>query len=148
MAAVDEWMGLAAVEGRLANHEGAESIQRVSRQLLDRWHPPYTKSPSAPGSPPASISGTLAASFVVTDEADSSLIGPTTVYGREQELGGPMEGHPYMNYFYEGRWWSETLITLAPRPTLKPATDEVIETGELSRIYYDHWLTAQEMVTE
>jgi hypothetical protein len=149
-AAVDEWIVLAAEQGRSANHDGAESIQRVSRQLLDRWHPPFTATPSAPGEPPASISGTLAASFIVTDDADSSEIGPTTVYGREQELGGPMEGHPYMNFFWEGRWWHKRFIDLAPgvgRPTLKPATEEVIDSGELTRIYYAHWLIAQNMVT-
>lgn len=146
-AAVDEWLILAADEGHKAGQGGAQAIQRVSREKLGRWHAPYTKTPSGPGEPPASITGQLAASFIVVEDGDDWLVGPTTDYGREQELGGPMHGHAYMNFFWEGEWHHRELVELPARPTLLPATEEVIFTGEITDIYAAHWLIAQEAVT-
>lgn len=60
-------------------------------------HPPGTKTPSPPGQPPALVTGRLRASVrkepasgarQVGPHRFQTKVGPTTVYGRIQELGG------------------------------------------------------------
>src|SRR6266704_575732 len=105
-AAVDELEAAVTDAMRAAAVEGAERIQEVTRALLlSKAHPAATKTPSAPGDPPAAISGELAASITVTGEPTvlGADVGPTRAassyngpYGRIQELGGPSTGHPMM----------------------------------------------------
>lgn len=72
----------------------AHLVEARTKQLLSLTsHPPGTPTPSAPGSPPALISGALRRSITVTDptrigDAWTVTVGPTIVYGRIQELGG------------------------------------------------------------
>lgn len=83
----------------------------TKRTLMLRSHPKGTKTPSRPGQPPAMISGHLARSVrsepavMVARGRWSGRVGPTTVYGRIQELGGLAGRHhrsrlparPYLN---------------------------------------------------
>jgi hypothetical protein len=142
---MDALVELCAEAGFQASMEGADEIRDVTQALLtSRTHAFQTKTPSADGTPPASISGALAGSVVVTgDEGElSAEVGPTTDYGREQELGGPMSGNMY---------WKEDGVkhfskhhSLAPRPYLKPATETVVDSGRLREIYVEHWTEAIE----
>ena len=148
-AALDEMVRACIDAGREASVEGAKEIQDRTQESLTRLsHAPHTKTPSAPGDPPAAISTDLAVSVVV-DESNPDYVdvGPTTDYGRIQELGGPMHGHPYMHWREDGRWHRARLVELPERPYLKPATDDVIDSGELLDIYYRHWADAQATVT-
>src|SRR5689334_14399168 len=86
--------GTAAAAGELA----AEAKVRLRRL----GHPPETKTPSLPGMPPASISGHLANSITHRTGPDSTKVGPTARYARIQELGGWMQGHPYMYWREDG----------------------------------------------
>ena len=142
----------------MANLEAAQDIQERARRLLTRLsHAPHTKTPSAPGSPPARITGTLAASILAEHDGDDALVGPTKAasskngpYGRFLELGGPHAAHNhtgYMRWYEDGRWHRAREIEKAGRPYLEPATDDAIRSGAITRIYFDHWLIAQDMAT-
>jgi phage gpG-like protein len=127
-----------------ASMECAQEIQKRTRALLlSRGHFLHTKTPSAPGTPPAFISGNLALSVVVRDDGDTAEVGPTTDYGRIQELGGTMHGHPLMRWQEPpGVWHSSFEHGLPSRPYLEPATNAFIASGMLTKTYYDWWLRA------
>jgi phage gpG-like protein len=130
-AAVDKWEVLARAEGAKASRDGAEAVKTATAGLASIYtHKRGTKTPSPPGDPVGRISGALVGSLLVTDEGDmTSAVGPTTRYGRVQELGGATGG-----------WWPGTL---PDRPYLRPGTKLVIVSGILSRIYVEHWAAAQ-----
>lgn len=92
-------------------------------------------------------------------------------YARIQELGGTMEGHAYMRFIKEfpsarggfavrrdghvifsgGRRggasrtiFLESFIALKPRPYLRPATDEAVDSGRVREIYAQWWAEAIE----
>ena len=144
---MDDLIALCAEAGFQASMQGAEEIGDATRALLmSRVHGFQTKTPSAPGTPPASISGALAGSIVVTgDEGSLSAdVGPTSDHGREQELGGPMSGH--MHWWEDGKeYWSREHI-LPERPYLKPGTEAIVDSGRLTEIYVQHWTEAIEAV--
>lgn len=142
-AAMDRLKQLVEEATFSATLEAAGEVQTRTRALLLAQHHGFsTQTPSAPGSPPAAISGDLAGSILVTDDGDSAFVGPTTDYGREQELGGPMKGHPMRWMQPPGVWHSSYEHPLPPRPYLKPATESAIADGSIERIYYDAWLRA------
>lgn len=148
-AALDELLMECRAAGRDASVEAANAIQERTKELLtDRWHPPFTATPSGPGEPPAAITGQLAESVVV-DESDPDYVqvGPTTDYSREQELGGPMRGHPFMHWFEDGAWHRSREHSLPDRPYLRPATEELIDDGTVEDAYYRHWADAIALVT-
>jgi phage gpG-like protein len=138
-AALDELLVL--VHGQLADAatEVATEIQdRTQTVLLSRSHPAHTKTPSFPGTPPAAISGALAASVVVTPDGLSAYVGPTTSYGRIQELGGGMTGHPMMHWQEPpGVWHHSAHHDLPDRPYLGPVADFMVLSGDVTRIYED-----------
>jgi hypothetical protein len=153
-AALDRWIVLAHEAAKAASQDGAEAIQKVTRaKLLGHSHPAHTRTPSPPGSPPAAISGELAASVDVRMEDDWALVGPTDsarskrgAYGRFLEMGGDHEAKNasgYMTWHEDGEWYQARILRKGPRPYLKPATEDVIDSGELLRIYADHWTRAQ-----
>ena len=120
-----------------ANAMADEFKPAVQSVLLSRRHPFATKTPSAPGEPPAAISGALAGSIMnepaVPIGADAFLAksGPTTRYSRIQELGGPMEGHPMMQWHEDGVRYRSRAHSLPPRPYMKPTLEAVApELGE------------------
>ncbi len=82
-------------------------VERAAKIKLSEngRHEEGTPTPSAPGSPPSIISGTLRASVKTMEPVKrgfgqySILVGPTVVYGRVQELGGGrnnLPARPYM----------------------------------------------------
>ncbi|TCO57119.1 hypothetical protein [Actinocrispum wychmicini] len=86
----------------------AEAVAK--RELSRRGHQRGTPTPSAPGEPPARVSGTLLRSVQVQGPTGGAgtyeaSVGPTTAYARIQELGGTAgRGHrsrlparPYMH---------------------------------------------------
>lgn len=167
--AVTEWIALAHREGVSANLEAAQKIQSRARRLLaEGQHAPGTRSPKPPGTAPGSISGSLAASIDARHDGDDALVGPTDSarskngpYGRFLELGGEHIAHSgdpgwgWGGYYYPTlMWWREDgvkynspYLKKAPRPYLKPATDDAIASGEITETYERHWLIAQEAVT-
>lgn len=136
-AALDELLARVQAAMPGAAHDSAEVVQGITQlELGALWHPPHTKTPSPPGAPPAAISGELAASVLVTDDGDSAFVGPTTEYGRIQELGGYMEGHPMMHWQEPpGVWHHSRGHSLPDRPYLKPALEASLP--DIERIYED-----------
>ena len=105
-------------------------IERRAKQNLGlKSHKEGTPTPSAPGEPPALISGNLRRSITVagpdavTANSWRGQVGPTAVYGRIQELGGPT-GHG----------------VLPARPYLTPAYDDSKE--EIRAIFEAAWTKA------
>lgn len=85
----------------------ALAVERRAKQKLTESgrHPKGTPTPSAPGSPPAIVTGALRASVKAGEVRREGFgvyrveIGPTIVYGRVQELGGGprnLPARPYM----------------------------------------------------
>ena len=127
-AALDDLLRLCQEAAYNAALDSADDVrERTQALLLSREHPPFTKTPSPPGTPPAAISGALAASVIVTDDGESAFVGPTTDYGRIQELGGEMHGHPMMHWQEPpGVWHHSRGHSLPDRPYLKPALESAL----------------------
>jgi hypothetical protein len=148
--AMDLLLAASQEQARQATKQGAEEIRDIARaRLNEKSHERYTFSPSGPGEPPARIDGNLSDSMTAQMvSADEAWVGPTGGYGRTeeyariQELGGTMEGHPWMLFFLEGAWWERRFIELPPRPYLAPSTDDVVDSGRLTEIYFEHQLQA------
>jgi phage gpG-like protein len=90
----------------LGSRNAALVIERAIKQKLSEQgrHPRGTPTPSAPGQPPAIITGALRAS-VRADKPKALgfgryevLVGPTLVYARVQELGGGKSNLPARPY--------------------------------------------------
>jgi hypothetical protein len=152
------WTFGAHREGVNGNQDAAKDIQRRTRAILTRLsHADRTKSPSPPGAPPATISGRLAASVLVNRDGDDAIVGPTALasskngpYGRFLELGGDHQEHNpsgYMKWVEDGKGYRAKFLQKQPRAYLRPATEDAIHSGDVSRFYYDHWLRAQQEVT-
>jgi hypothetical protein len=143
----------------MANLEAAQDIQDRTRRNLTRLsHAAGTHTPSPRGEAPAAISGTLAASVIAQHDGPDAVVGPTSLasskngpYGRFLELGGTHAAHSgkggYMHWFEDGRWEKAKVLEKAPRPYLKPAVDDAVNSGAVLQIYYDRWLIAQQSVT-
>ena len=137
--ATDLFLTLLPGAVQAAGVECAHEVKQEAGDLLkDFAHAPGTYSAAPPGGPPGEITGELAASFVITETNDGAMVGPTTDYAREQELGGGMHGHPTMRWRNVGGRWTRHLVILPPRPYLKPATDRVVDSGMATIIYVDH----------
>src|SRR5579859_3961699 len=124
-------------EGVAANLDAAKNIQRRTRSLLAQFHHrPLTRTPSPPGAPPAMIGGRLAASVLASQDGDDAIVGPTRwasskngPYGRFLELGGEQAAHNEsgrMWWWQDGYWHDAEQLNKAPRPFLKPATDDAV----------------------
>jgi len=155
---MDEWLAAAHAEGVMANLEAAQDIQDRAKRLLTRIsHAPHTRTPAPLGAPPARITGTLAASILAEHDGDDALVGPTRAasskngpYGRFLEMGGVHAAHNprgYMSWYEDGAWHRMREVEKAGRPYLEPATDDAIQSGAITRIYFDRWLIAQDMAT-
>lgn len=144
---MDVLLAASIEQARLASLEAAEAIRDTARDLLAlQRHDPHTKTPSAPGEPPAMISGSLWESMTaVMMTADEAWVGPTSSasskngpYGRIQELGGLMEGAPWMRWFEDGKWYRAQEVFLPDRAYLEPATRWEVDTGRVWEIYAEH----------
>lgn len=106
----------------------------IKEQLTTSSHRKGTPTPSAPGEPPSLVTGTLRRSISVSGPHPlgtsrwEARIGPTAVYGRIQELGGPT-----------GRGGATDLPS---RPYVAPAYERVVATGAVSAIYQQAWRAA------
>lgn len=104
--------------------------EEAARLLTEKTHPPGTPTPSAPGEPPALISGALRRSIRARRDPSSGgihrgRIGPTIVYGRIQELGGTIVPRTARMLSWMGggvRHFARS-VHLHARPFMKPAVD-------------------------
>jgi hypothetical protein len=117
---------------RLATAHAAHLAEAAIKQMLTTSsHPKGTPTPSAPGEPPSLITGTLRRSIKVTGPVPAGFgrwlaeVGPTAVYGRVQELGGPA-GY----------------AVLPPRPYVQPAYEQIVASGAVARTYHVAWRAA------
>ncbi len=100
---------------RQATATAAHLIERTAKEkLATTSHAAGTPTPSAPGEPPSLVTGNLRRSVRVVGPESTMLggfqgwkaqIGPTAVYGRIQELGGPtlhgmLPARPYLEPSY------------------------------------------------
>lgn len=107
-------------------------VKAAQLELTRKTHRAGTPTPSAPGEPPALVTGTLRRSVIATPPEPAgparwtASAGGTVVYARIQELGGQA-----------GRG-----SLLPARPYLRPATQALTESGALSRIAAEAYLAA------
>ena len=112
---------------RTAVAKGAHTIEAKAKdELTSSSHPKGTPTPASPGEPPSLITGTLRRSVRVQGptgdgQTFTASVGPTTVYGRIQELGG----------------WAGHSSYLPPRPYMKPAVEKSAE--ELKALFREAW---------
>lgn len=120
-------------------------------------HDRLSKTPSAPGSPPAMVSGHLAGSFVVVPEGGGGGVGraaagPTAIYAAVQEFGATIhvrnrkalmwrtsyitDATNLEKSFREGAgtWLNfAPLVRIPARDYMKEGLREVVASGELER---------------
>lgn len=143
---VDEWD--AAVDALLARvgaatgkavDGGLALIARAAQQNLTFYsHPRGTPTPSAPGEPPALISGALRRSIKIRRTKNGPTlyegrVGPTIVYARIQELGGRLGQNPRHGMWRQGGY-------LPPRPYFRPAADNA--RPKVQSLFRDAWADA------
>ena len=128
--ALDEMVARASAAAATAVTTGGHLIEaEAKRQLGLQSHKRGTQTPSAPGEPPALVSGTLRRSIKVTAPEPKGptgwtiSVGPSAIYGRIQELGGDV--------------WNGAV--LPPRPYMQPALDKLVSDGTLAACYADAW---------
>ena len=100
-----------AIAGERGARQAAAYIEKLAKEEITGGHPRGTPTPSSPGEPPTNITGTLRRSISASDPqamatgAYSVQVGPTVIYGRHVELGGPNwppgVSYPYMRPAYE-----------------------------------------------
>lgn len=143
---VDEWS--AALDAMLERvgkatdvtvDAGLALIQRGAQQNLTYFtHPRGTPTPSAPGDPPALISGALRRSIKARrtrkgPDVFEGRVGPTIIYGRIQELGGRLGRNPR-----HAMWRSPG--SLPPRPYLRPAAFNAAP--KIRKLFVEAWTRA------
>lgn len=138
-AAVEQMRGRVRAATDKAVNDGLHEIQLKAQQNLTFYsHPRGTPTPSAPGEPPALISGALRRSIKVRRTKRGpgvyeGRVGPTIIYGRIQELGGRLGHNPR-----HGMWRQPGY--LPPRPYLRPAVISVLP--KIRQIFLDAWARA------
>lgn len=124
----------AVVKANLANKvaitKAANIVKKTAQTALAlRSHRKGTWSPSPPGDAPALVSGALRRSINVditnSGFVTTAKIGPTIIYGRIQELGGPA-----------GRGHS---VHLPPRPYMAPSLE--FSRPLMSTAFAESWST-------
>jgi hypothetical protein len=115
-----------------------DHLQNVT--LVRSSHPPATKTPSPPGSPPALMTGTLRRSITCVQGPGggtygTALVSPHTIYARIQEYGGHI--YPkrvrYLRWVEDGMVHYSKHVYIPERPYLRPAVRETVADGSLSR---------------
>lgn len=126
-ASLERLVVQAEAAGRVAVTQGAHLVEAETKKALSRQgHKKGTPTPSQPGEPPATVSGTLKRSVRPTQAHRLGFgdyqaeVGPTVVYARVQELGG-----------------STGRSTLPSRPSLKPSLEK--SRPKLAAIYRTAW---------
>lgn len=110
--------------------------------LIRNTHPRLTRTPSAPGSPPALVTGALRRSLRLfpavgagTYRAMSKVI-PQIIYARIQEMGGTIvpHGHPYLRFRgIGGKMIYARSVKLPARPYMRPGHRDLVRDGSLTR---------------
>lgn len=119
---------------RTATAQAAQLVKNeMQKQLRLTTHPKGTPTPSAPGEPPALVTGQLRRSIRVqtlkiAPGVYQAKIGPTTVYGRVQELGGATGRGGRTN--------------LPARPYVKPTEAAMVGSDRLAAFFRDKWRAA------
>ena len=122
---------------------GEAHKQHLTGVTLARYQSaPMTQTPSPPGSPPASMTGTLRRSVTCVRGPGggmhaSSLVGPHTIYAATQEWGEVHHGNPRMwlwlkyagAYEVRRRGWVKERVHIPARPYMRPSRDDVIASG-------------------
>lgn len=127
---------------RVANAMAKTFLEEVSDvELVKTSHSRGTRTPSAPGEPPAIIGGHLKRSLhlfhaVQTGYASArSRVAPLIVYARIQELGGTItpKGHPFLRWKGLGGkgYVYARSVTLPERPYMRPVHRRLIADGRL-----------------
>lgn len=130
-AAIDGHIARQLAATRVAVGKGAHLIEEKAKlELTTSSHKKGTPTPSAPGEPPSLVSGTLRRSVTVQGPTSfgagfTASAGPTSIYGRIQELGG-----------VTGR---NHATTLPARPYMAPAVDAA--GPELQSLFREAWAT-------
>lgn len=123
---------------RGANAAALAVATRTKQKLTTSTHRKGEPTPSKPGEPPSLVTGTLRRSIkVVPAEPQGrgawlAKVGPTAVYGRMQELGGPLPRSPYRPMY-------KLDPQLPARPYLGPAVKELIDSGALWAAFRSGW---------
>jgi hypothetical protein len=114
----------------------------LTRVTLQRFHsaPGQFGTPSPPGSPIASRTGTLAASVTSIQGASgpgfgSAYVSPHTIYAVTQEWGDihTPSHFPYMRWHNSGGWWMKKRVDIPERSYMRPAVRETAADGSLTR---------------
>ena len=118
----------------------------MQRVTLSRFQSvPVSQTPSPPGAPPASMTGTLRRSVTCTrgpggGTRATSLVGPHTIYAATQEWGDEdRHGNPRMwlwlkyigPYEVKRRGWVKERVKIPARPFVRPSRDAVIANGSV-----------------
>jgi hypothetical protein len=139
---------------RAAATAGGQAGETMVKVVLNKLsHPAGTPTPSAPGQPPAKVSGFLARSI---QRAPTATLGPgiaTTTYGSVAIYAAVHENGPVTITVKRARVLANrdtgqvfgTQVTIPRRPFFKPATEVLVESGELTRIMTKAFLAALDL---
>jgi len=123
---------------RGANAAALAVATRTKEKLTTTTHRRGEPTPSRPGEPPSLVTGTLRRSIKVIPAEPrgatgwASKVGPTAVYGRIQELGGPLPRSVHRAMYKHDP-------KLPARPYLGPAVQELIDSGALWTAFRSGW---------
>ena len=123
---------------------------RVKERLGERGHPKSTKTPSAPGTPPAFISRRLLNSVDVHPasrpaEGAAASVGASTEYAAIQEAGGTMTAHSPRGMRWQeppGTWHRSMQHDLPKRSYIESTARIMAADGSLSGEAIDSFLRA------
>ena len=115
----------------------------MQRVTLSRYQSvPVSQTPSPPGAPPASMTGTLRRSVTCVRGPGggmfaSAYTGPHTIYAVTQEWGEVHTGNPRMwlwlkyigPYEVKKRGWVKERVFIPARPYVRPSRDAVLANG-------------------
>lgn len=132
-AGLDNAVADAYKAGQRGTNAAAALVDKTTKaKLALKTHRRGEPTNSAPGEPPALVSGQLRRSVLIVPAepmgatAWVARVGPTAVYARIQELGGQLGANPR-----HGMWRRGTEGSLPARPYLEPAVRELIDSGAL-----------------
>ena len=133
-----------ALQSRAAAAAANAMATEFHRELTDvtlrkSAHPRGTVTPSAPGEPPALVTGTLrrSAQIVPAVTAGSRAVASVrvgVVYARIQEKGGTVSAKrsAYLKFQYpSGTWHAVKSVKIPARPYMRPTRDLLIATRRL-----------------
>lgn len=131
--------GPAVKAAATAAGRGGETLTKMTLQLSS--HAAGDPTPSAPGSPPSKVSGTLARSVHRTPTAVVGAgiavteYGPTVIYGIVQEFGMTISvRNARVLYNRDTQQAFGQQVTLPARPFMRPSAVKLAESGKLAEL--------------